>query len=96
MQITLTPDIENALIKYAKHQGLTPEVLALGVLRERFISPTATEISAKEKETLADYLAGHLGVLSSGEHIPGGAEMSKNSGRKFAAGLLKKRRQGRL
>ena len=96
MQITLTPDIENALIKHAKNQGLIPETLALDTLREQFVSPVASKTPAEEEETLADYLAGHLGVLSSSEYVPDGARMSKDCSRTFAAGLVKKRQQGRL
>jgi hypothetical protein len=44
-----------------------------------------------QNETLADYLADHIGVISSSEHIPGGAQMSKDCGKKFAEGLLRKR-----
>ena len=43
--------------------------------------------------TLADFLHGHIGVLHSSEYMPGGARMSVDSGKKFAAGLLKKRQQ---
>ena len=42
--------------------------------------------------TLADFLQGHIGILHSSEYIPGGARMSVDSGKKFAAGLLKQRR----
>lgn len=46
--------------------------------------------------TLADFLQGHIGVLHSSEYMPGGARMSVDSGKKFAAGLLKKRQQEKL
>ena len=39
--------------------------------------------------TLADFLQGHIGILYSSEHVPGGAGMSVDSSKKFAAGLLK-------
>ncbi len=52
MQITLTSDIENALVEYARNQGVSPEILALEVLRERFIFPYLTETRSKEKESL--------------------------------------------
>jgi len=41
--------------------------------------------------SLADYLADHIGVISSSEYVPGGAQMSKDCGKKFAEGMLKKR-----
>ena len=93
MIITLTPDIEEALAAEARKLGLTPEQLALNSLRERFVPPGAGEYPVEEQATLADFLCGHLGVLHSGEHIPGGARMSEESGRKFAAGLLARHRR---
>lgn len=96
MKLTLTPDIEHALTEYARRQGTTPEILALDALRERFVNSVNTEVPAEEQENLADFLADHLGVLSSSEYVSGGARMSEDSGKKFAAGLVKKRQQGRL
>jgi len=80
MNITLTPDIEKALKEYARKQGTTPEALAIHVLQERFASSSQTESIAAERGSLFDYLADYIGVLSSTEHIAGGARMSENSG----------------
>ena len=96
MEITLTFDIENALAEQAWRQGTTPEVLALNALQERFVSSMEAEIPIEKEETLLDFLEGHIGVLSSSEHFLGGARMSENCGKKFAAGLVKKRQEGRL
>lgn len=96
MNIALTPDIEKALRKQAIKQGTSPEVLVLQALRELFISSVATETAADKNGTLFDYLSDHIGVLSSGEYITGGARMSVNCGKKFATGLLKKRQEGKL
>jgi hypothetical protein len=38
MTITLGPDLEAALTALARLQGISPEVLALNVLRERLLS----------------------------------------------------------
>ena len=51
------------------------------------------ETPSEEQGTLADFFQGHIGILHSSEYIPGGARMSVDSGKKFAAGLLKKRQQ---
>ena len=51
------------------------------------------EIPLEAQGTLEDFLQGHIGVLHSSEHMPGGARMSVDSGKKFAEGLLKKRQQ---
>lgn len=60
MTIHFTPEIENALAQEARRQGTTAELLALECLRERFAPAVA------EPRTLADFLAGHIGVLASG------------------------------
>jgi hypothetical protein len=95
MIITLTPDIEQALAAEARRRGRTPEQLALDSLRERFLSLESDRPPAEAQATLADFLCGHLGVLHSSEHVPGGARLSENSGRKFAAGLAAQRRPKR-
>ena len=94
MTITVPPEIETALTDQARRRGTTPEVLAVDCLRERFASPAAPPPA--NGGTLAESLAGHIGVLSSGELIPGGAKMSEDTGKKFAAGMARKREQGRL
>jgi hypothetical protein len=95
MIIELTPDIEQALAEEARKLGMTPEQLTLDSLRERFVGREALPSPAKEPETLAHFLRGHIGVLHSSEHGPGGARMSKASGKKFTAGLLAQRQQPR-
>jgi len=92
VKITLTPDIEGALAEEARRQGTTPELLALATLRERFVSPRANEAAAEAHGTLADYLADHIGVLSSAEHVPGGAAMSEKCGRVQKANLVRRER----
>lgn len=39
MVITVGPDLEAALNDLARKQGVSPELLALDVLRERFLAP---------------------------------------------------------
>ena len=96
MTITLTPDIENALVEQAKVHGTTPENLALESLRERFVASCEESAPTDGAETLADYLADHIGVIHSSEHVPGGARMSEDTGKKFAQGLVEKRKRGKL
>jgi hypothetical protein len=95
MIIKLTPDIEQALAEEARKLGMTPEQLALDSLRERFMGREPPPSPAKEPETLAHFLRGHIGVLHSSEHVPGGARMSEASGKKFTAGLIAQRQQPR-
>lgn len=96
MNIALTPDIEKALRERARKQGTSPEVLVLHVLRELFISSVATGTEPDKNSTLFDYLADHIGVLSSSEYIKGGARISENCGKKFVTGLFKKRQESKL
>ncbi len=101
MKITVPPDIERALAAHAHKLGTTPDLLALDSLRERFLhtEPEETEEAHSHEAsatTLAGFLHGYIGVLHSGEHVPGGARLSDDRGKKFAAGLLKKRATGRL
>lgn len=105
MKITLTPEIERALVDEARRLGVTPEQLALDSLRERFApedigNRDIGKESAGERQgrTLYDSLKenGLLGCLDSSEHIPGGAQMAENSHEKFVEILLEKRRQGKL
>lgn len=95
MIITLTPDLEQALAAEACKLGRTPEQVALDSLRERFLSPESAPSPRGEQATLAGFLHGHLGVLHSSEHVPGGARLSEKSGRKFVAALLTRRQQQR-
>ena len=63
-------------------------------LREKELEKT--DSVHKETETLADRLTDYIGVLSSSEYVPGGAQMSKDTGKKFAEGMVKKREEGHL
>ena len=95
MEITLTPELEAALIEQARQQGVSPEQLALESLRQHFVAASQPTPGATSG-TLADFLAGSVGVLHSSEDVAGGARMSEAKGSAFAEGLLKKRDQGRL
>lgn len=43
MTITLTPEIESAVVEQARQQGITPEQLALDGLRYLFATPEPSE-----------------------------------------------------
>ncbi len=96
MTITLTPEIENALATCASREGTTPEQLVLETLRKRFASFLTTQAPTDEKLSLYDLIKDHIGVIDSSEKYPEGGRMSENIGKKFAAGMKRKREQGRL
>jgi len=96
MEITLTDDIEKALVIRAKERGTTPEQLALETLRQQFVPPSPRENSANGQGTLADILSDSIGVLHSHEHVPEGARLSDSTDDAFVKLLAEKRRQGRL
>lgn len=95
LTITLTPEIEHALTEEAHRLGTTPEQLALQSLRERFVAPRRNKIPEQGEGTLPDFLAGYIGVLDSGEHVPGGARMSENVAKRFTEILTEKRQRRR-
>jgi hypothetical protein len=101
MVITLTPEIEQALNELAKKQGTTIEILAVKTLQERLFLSKPKPLVRKSRtrhpqSTLADFLDGYVGVFDSSELVKGGAQMSKNTSKKFGEILLEKRRQGKL
>ena len=95
MTITLPWGLERALTEQAQRQGTSPELLAVDCLRERF-APMSQPEEPQTEGSLYDFLAGFIGALHSSEHIPGGAQMSQDTGRKFAAGMAVKRQAGKL
>lgn len=92
--ITLTPELEQAVTERARQQGTTPELLTLDKLREIFVPVVGSP--PIPGETLADFLGDFIGSIHSSENTPGGAQMSTDSGKKFASGMLKKRQDGKL
>ena len=93
--ITLSPELEQVMTKQAQLQGTTLEMLALDKLNAYFLSAAPVE-NAEEGETLADYLKDFIGCIDSREVVPGGANMSEYTGRKFGAILKKKYQEGKL
>ena len=93
--ITLPPEIEETVAQHARRQGTTTELLVLDTLRRTF-PPAAEPPEEKAGTSLFDLLKDHIGVIQSSEHVPGGAQMAIDSGRKFAEGMARKRREGKL
>lgn len=93
--ITLPQELEQIVTDQATRQGTTPELWTLDKLRRSLLpdSDAATEPeSACDGSTMLDFFEGYVGTLHSSEVVPGGAQMSQDTGRKFAEGMLQKRR----
>ena len=92
MNLLLTPDIENYLVKKAQHLGTTPELLALELLRKELLNGNQ-ESAHGSATSLAEFLGQHVGVLSSKTLAGEDARLSEDCGRKFAIGLLAEHRK---
>jgi hypothetical protein len=69
MTITLGPELEAALTEAAQRQGVAPDVLALEVLRERFLAPAPAIQPQDEWERRLLGLAKNCGVSLSDEAL---------------------------
>ena len=87
--ITLPPELERVVTERAEKQGTTPELYLLEEMNERYLSelPAAQEPA---HETMADFFEGYAGTVNSREIMPGGAHLSKDTGRKFRELMLRK------
>jgi len=95
--VTLPPELEKVVTERAKQQGTTPELWTLDRLHQSLQAETSLDLAPEptsEDESMLDFFAGYVGVLNSSEFVPGGAQMSQDTGRKFAEGMLKKREEG--
>ncbi len=90
MIIELTPDIVAGLTEEAHRRKMAPEQLVIDYLRDRFRPTSPIDPSSEKPATALDMLRDFIGVIDSGEYIPGGARMSEDINRKFTEGLLKK------
>ncbi len=108
MTIALKPEIEAALAAQANLRGMTPDQLANEILNDNLQAANGTEqvaVNGSEIEeseddltegTMYDLLKPFVGIIDSSEFVPGGANMSQDCGRKFAEGMLEKKRQGKI
>jgi hypothetical protein len=91
--ITLPSELETAVNEEAAQKGTTLELLAIGVLLERFIrSVSARPLPAGA--TLADGLGDYIGAINTGDKYPEGSLLSQNTGRRFGELMAEKRKHG--
>jgi hypothetical protein len=104
MQITVSPEVERELVRHADVLGTSPEDVANDALRERFLPnrngsdevSDGEEVAAAEGgESLYDFLKEFIGSIDSSEHVPGGANMSVDTGKKFTEIVYEKHRGNR-
>jgi predicted transcriptional regulator len=69
MVITLEPDLESALNDLAQKRGVSPEVLAVDALRERFLAPARPFEPQDEWERRLLEVATDCGVSLSHEAV---------------------------
>lgn len=80
--ITLPAEIEGPLAEEARRRGMSPERLAVDTLRLRFAPAAATATEEPPEPSLADFLAGYVGV------VEGATEpFSERCGERFVQGL---------
>jgi hypothetical protein len=94
ISVTLTSELEAALVAQASQRGTTPELLAIATLQAHFVNGHGPEVP--EPGSLAELLGTSIGCLDSGQFVKNGARLSETTGRKFAAGMMKKRRDNKL
>jgi len=90
MTITIPAEIEGPLAEEAKQRGISAERLAVDALRQRFASPLASPSGNPSSPSLADFLAGYVGLVE-GSTEP----LSAHCGEQFAAGLAEEKRPER-
>ena len=100
MDITLTPELEQAVTQQAALQGMTPELLVLHDLLALYTSTRQEMPSRPDGQAdgliLADFLAKKTGRTDSREYNGGQPSRLSSDEDSFGASLEEKRRQGRL
>lgn len=95
MTIDLGPEMEQRLDDLARRKGTTPESLVRSAV-EQLPAPEEGEHDTPAPGSLAELLRGYAGVFDSREWVPGGAQLSENTGQKFTDIVAEKRAQGRI
>ena len=89
---TMTPTLRRAFERLRSLPAREQDRIGRRLLDETSAEEDAASEDAPPR-TLAEAIAPYVGVLDSGEIVPGGARMSQNTGEAFASGMEEKRRQ---
>jgi hypothetical protein len=93
MSIVVSPEVERALAERAQSEGTTPDLLADSYLSERLF-PSGSKVPAQPRN-LAEYLADHIGVLSSVKDGASTGDLSEGTGEQYRRILLEREAQRR-
>jgi hypothetical protein len=93
--IVLTPDVEQALADEAREKGTTLDALANSYLRGCLSLNGAGTKAPAQPRNLAEFLADHIGVLSSVRDGVSNGDLSESTGEQFTALLLAREKEDR-
>lgn len=92
LQITLSPEVAELVVREAARQGTSPEVVANETLRQHYAPAAEAEDDADSASppagTLLDRVAKHVGVIDTG-----GANLSADTSKKYADSLVEEHRR---
>lgn len=97
--ITLPPELEKGITERARKQGTTPELWTLDRLHKALQNEAVLEGAREpvsEGGSMLDFFEGYIGMLHSSEFVPSGAQMSQDTGRKFAESMHKRQQEDKL
>jgi len=94
LTINLSPELEQAVQEQAQQQGTTSEQIVIDSVQKMY--PLTLPIEAEGDGTLADYWWDYIGSIDSSEKMTGGANLSSDTGRRFATLMTLKYRWGEL
>lgn len=93
--IEFPPELERKLDESARRKGTTPGALVLTIVRNQLLAEEETESPNPAPRNLAEYLADHIGVLSSVKDGVSQGDLSERTGERYKEILLEREAQRR-
>ena len=90
LQITLSPEVAELVVREAARKGTSPEAIANETLRQHY-APSAEDVANSAPPpagTLLDRVAKHVGVIDTG-----GANLSVDTSKKYAESVVEEHRR---